>query len=201
MTAAEKASETKPCGFCKRPIQRGERRKERWVSLQFCDHRCAALHRGKLMGGWKTTPKTCKLCLENFLPTPGIRKNMWRLRRYCSGTCAVLAGMGETATRQLMLPDECTTPGLRAKFLRLATSADGRKKKLAVFALSRKAGISPDTLDRIEDGRAVIVKWQPLVCGALKVPEKLLTCDMKTWMEQVGKYALTAYELRKTETK
>lgn len=200
MTTVEKASETKPCGYCKRLIQRKGRRKERWVSLQFCDHRCAALHRGKLMGGWKTIPKSCKLCLADFLPTSGIRKNMWRSRRYCSGTCAALAGMGETATRQLMLPDECTTPGLRIRFLRLATSADGRKKKMAVFALARKTGISPNTLDRIEEGRAVIVKWQSAVCGALRVPEKLLTCDMETWMEQVGKYGLTAYELRKTET-
>ena len=152
------------------------------------------------MGGWKTIPKACKLCLAEFLPVPGIRKNMWRSRRYCSGTCAVLAGMGETATRRLIHPEDCTAPGLRLKFLRLATSSDGRKKKLAVFALAKKTGISPDTIDRIEDGLAVITKWQPLVCAALRVPEKLLTCDIETWMEQVGKYALTAYELRKTES-
>jgi transcriptional regulator with XRE-family HTH domain len=214
MTAAElKARETKECGLCKCAIERGTLDNYHWNRMRYCSRRCSALHRGVLIGGWRNDKKECKVCGVLFSPRPGIPKGCWRKLKCCSEECTRKAQTGRSRCadrtgpkyrfhRVPMNPAECKTPSQRLRFLRLSKSPEGEKKPIGVEEMARLAKIGHSTLSKIETGDPTVpAKCIEKLCAALKIPLDMMHWSDKKWVRVVTGISLTAYELRKTESK
>jgi hypothetical protein len=113
------------------------------------------------------------------------RKGVWRVRKYC---CAYCNAYGATGRKVENLPaKEQDTPGKRVRWLRVCESACGRKKPMSKEAISKLAGFSDATLERIEDGKPVLVSdWVARCAGAFRVKTKVLTGPMDYWLRCVA---------------
>ena len=212
MTTAEKASETKECKFCGCVIIRGKRLKEKWDRMQYCTQRCAAFHRGRLLGGWRLTQKECTVCHSMFSPRLGIPKGEWRRLKCCSKECVRNTKTGRKPTLNQrkpkyrmewfkMDPSECRTPGQRLRFLRLSRSPEGTKKPITADDMATFARMRYSTLKAIESDKPTVLRRSiEKACAFLKIPLDMLGWTDKKWERVVSNIGLTAYELRKTES-
>lgn len=213
MTAAEKARQTKDCKLCGCTIERGKADDYHWDRKKYCSHRCSALYRGFLIGGWRNDKKECKVCRCLFGPRPGMPKGQWRKLKCCSDECARKAQTGRIrhteykapAYRMIRVnidPAECKTPSQRLRFLRLSKSPEGIKTPIGVDSMARIAKIGHSTLARIESNDiSVPTKSIEKLCAGLKIPPDMLNWSDKKWLRVVTSIGLTATEFRKTEPK
>ena len=199
MTAA---TDTKECKLCGCVIERGTRDSYKWDRTKYCGHRCAALHRGVLIGGWKNDKKKCKACGSQFGPKPGMTKGSWRVIQYCSDECGSISKSGYTVRRLKMQPAACTTTGQRVKFLRLSKSPCRKKTPWSVRYLAKLAGCGDGTIEKVEADMVVLVPGViEMICAALKIKPEWLTWSEKKWTKVISETKLTATELVKIQPK
>ena len=198
MTTADKASETKTCKLCGCAIIRGDRGSYEWNRIRVCSCRCAALYRGKLMGDWKNSSKTCAMCGVVFHPRPGIPKGEWRKLKCCSEECSNRSGRGYKVRKTPINPANCRTIGERIRFLRLSKSPCGKKTPWSVRYMAQLTGCCDNTIENVEAGNTVIVPGVVgMICEALKVDPDWLVWSEKKWTRIISAANLTATELVK----
>lgn len=202
MITAEKTSDTKDCKLCGCVIERGTLDNYHWDRTKYCGHRCAALHRGVIIGGWKNDKKQCKACGLQFGPKPGMTKGSWRAIQCCSDECSNITKSGYTVRRLKMEPAACITTGQRVKFLRLSKSPCGKKTPWSVRYLAKLAGCGDGSIEKVEADTVVLVPGViDMICAALKIKPEWLTWSEKKWTRVISSANLTATELVKIKPK
>ena len=187
---------TKVCEGCfkvmKKPLHQSN---AHWQKQATCSFDCAALRRRRNTAQWReTATKVCLACDNVFRPGPKRRRSQWDEISYCDNYCKTYGAMGKKVAP---LPaEEQDTPGKRIHWLRISTSACGKKSLLPLDRAAADAGIAYTTWRRIEAGEPVQTKdWQALCARVLGVPEKLLTVSMERWVAVVTEAGLSAKDV------
>jgi transcriptional regulator with XRE-family HTH domain len=147
---------------------------------------------------WReTATKVCAGCTRTFRPGPKQKRAHWESVSNCSTKC------GSAARRNRVIgdlnPADQHTPGARIRWLRLSTSASGRKQPISQDAMALGCQMSRKSLASIEQGQASV--WGTpedikRLCDYLRIDPKLLRIPTPRWVEVVTAATLTARELQ-----
>jgi DNA-binding XRE family transcriptional regulator len=147
---------------------------------------------------WRETAfKVCAGCGRTFRPTPKQKRSHWDSVCNCSPKC------GSAARRNRVVEDldpaKQHTPGARLRWLRLSTSACGRKQPISQDAMAMACQMSRKSLASIEQGQASV--WGTpadidRLCEYLRINPKLLRIPTEQWVKIITDATLTAREMQ-----